>query len=443
MNPTDTPGLGCSGVPVIDRCAARLPDNPQCAPNYHFGMLLGVADLRAEQGFHVGRLRRHQRLLHGSGVVAGYPVRFDDKIFELHVGPGYAIDALGRDLLLDSEQCVSLPKWWEKHSGDDEFDDLESVKDVHFDLDVVVCYGSCLDQPVPAIAEPCAGSAADIAYARLCETARLALHRHVDAAAAAQPGPYHLLQRWLGLATVATDAEGQPLPAEQWLSDGIAAVQALPAAEQGAARAALLREIGARAVADTSPFAPLPEADESNESNEEDLCLTLARLREVHVWQDANGWQATIGSVELGARSTLLPTSLLQLLLLADPPPAAAVAGAVVVANGATLTGSDVKLVFSQQLAAASVQAAAFAASEYVDDEGWKTFTPAAPVYDEGNPAQPAVTLTLDRAPAGSRLRITVVGSGSTPLLGANLVPAGAPSADSDGRTLTSTIFRG
>ncbi|SBT07488.1 conserved hypothetical protein [Candidatus Accumulibacter aalborgensis] len=313
MNPTDTPGLACNGLPVIDRCAASLPDNPQCAPNYHFGMLLGVADFRAEQGFHVGRLRRHQRLLHGSGVVAGYPVRFDDKDFELHVGPGYAIDSLGRDLLLDKEQCVSLPKWWEKHSGDEEFDDLKSVEDVRFDLDVVVCYSSCLDQPVPAIAEPCAGSAADIAYARLCETAQLALHRHVDAAVAVRPGPYHLLQRWLGLAVVATDGEGQPLPAEQWLSDSVAAVQALPAAEQGAARAALLREISARAVADISPFAP--EADEA------DLCLTLARLREVHIWQDANGWQATIGSVELGARSTLLPSSLLQMVLLADPPP--------------------------------------------------------------------------------------------------------------------------
>ena len=37
MNANDTPGLGCSGLPLIDRCAASLPDNPQCAPNYHFG----------------------------------------------------------------------------------------------------------------------------------------------------------------------------------------------------------------------------------------------------------------------------------------------------------------------------------------------------------------------------------------------------------------------
>ncbi|HCZ17244.1 MAG TPA: hypothetical protein DHV85_22300 [Candidatus Accumulibacter sp.] len=439
MNANDTPGLGCSGVPVIDRCAASLPDNPQCAPNYHFGMLLGVADFRAEQGFHVGRLRRHQRLLHGSGVVAGYPVHFDVDDFELHVGAGYAIDALGRDLLLDSEQCVSLPRWWEKHAGDEAFDDIAAAEDATFDLDLVVCYASCLDQPVPAIAEPCAGDAADIAYARVCETVQLLLRRHLEPppAVPAPPAPYYLLQRWLGLAPAAFDAEGQPLPEEQWLSDRLAELPALPAAAQGAARAALLGEISARAVAATSPFAPAHLPDES------DLCLSIARLREVHIWQDAVGWHATIGSVELGARSSLLPGSLLQTLLLAEPPPAAAVAGAVVVASGATLAGNDLTLVFSQKLAAASVQPEAFAVSEFVDGSGWQTFAPAPPAYDESDPARPTVTLTLDRAPVGSRLRISVVGDGSTPLLGANLIPAGAPHPDRDGRTLTTTIIGG
>ncbi|WP_300450135.1 hypothetical protein [Accumulibacter sp.] len=439
MKANDTPGLACSGVPVIDRCAASLPDNPQCAPNYHFGMLLGVADLRAEQGFHVGRLRRHQRLLHGSGVVAGYPVRFDTDDFELHVGPGYAIDALGRDLLLDVEQCVSLPKWWEKHAGDEEFDDIEAVKDARFDLDVIVGYGTCLAQPVPAIAEPCAGSAADIAYARLCERPQLALVRHVEAPAAASPTPYHLLQRYFGRLPMATDSAGQPLPAEQWLTDRLAVLPTLPAADQAAARAALLREVSARAVAEMSPLV----ADELMDAADDDeLRLPIARLRDVHVWQDASGWQATIGSVELGGRDSLLPGYLLQALLLTEPPPAAA-AGAVVVGGGATLAGSDLTLVFSQRLAVASVQAVAFGVSEYLDDEGWKTFVLAAPTYDESDPAQPSVTLTLDRAPVGSRLRVSVVGTGSTPLLGANLIPAGALLPDSDGRTLTTTIFRG
>ncbi|HRF74558.1 MAG TPA: hypothetical protein PL117_17470, partial [Accumulibacter sp.] len=92
---------------------------------------------------------------------------------------------------------------------------------------------------------------------------------------------------------------------------------------------------------------------------------------------------------------------------------------------------------------AASVQPEAFAVSEFVDGSGWQTFAPAPPAYDESDPARPTVTLTLDRAPVGSRLRISVVGDGSTPLLGANLIPAGAPHPDRDGRTLTTTIIGG
>jgi len=135
MNAADIPST-CSGLPAMERCAASLPDNPQCAPNYHFGMLLGVEDFQAEQGFHVGRLRRHQRLLHGAGIVAGFPVAYDAGSFELRVGPGYAIDVLGRDLWLDGERCVNLALRWDKHRADEAFDDVEPGV-TEFELDIV------------------------------------------------------------------------------------------------------------------------------------------------------------------------------------------------------------------------------------------------------------------------------------------------------------------
>src|SRR6478609_1927040 len=191
--------IGCSGLPAVERCAAELPDNPQCAPNYHFGMLLGVDDFRAEQGFHLGQLRRHQRLLHGAGVVAGYPVSFRAEGFELRVGPGHAIDALGRDLALDFAQCVSLPLWWLEHRGEDAFHDIATPDDATLDLDLMLCYASCLGSPVPAIAEPCAGDAADVAYSRACETVGLALVRTPAPVAGTGERPFHLLQMWLSL----------------------------------------------------------------------------------------------------------------------------------------------------------------------------------------------------------------------------------------------------
>jgi len=301
----DTALPTCSTSPDA-ACAAELPDSPQCGLNYHFGMLLGVEDLRAEQGFHVGRLRRHQRLLHGAGVVVGYPVTFDATSFDLKVGPGYAIDALGRDLALDAAQCVNLAKWWEKHQGDEAFDDVANPEDASLDLDLVACYATCLSRPVPAIAEPCNADSGDIAYARLCETVRLALVRASDVPPA--PQPLHLVRVWLGLEAPATGSGGALLSDDAWLKAQIDALLALPATDQPAARATLAREVWARAVAATPPAAPDLDADA--------LCLPLARLSGVHFGKDAGGWQVTPGALTLGVRPLLLASTTLQGLLL-------------------------------------------------------------------------------------------------------------------------------
>ena len=435
MKPVDIGDFGCGALPAMGRCDAELPDSPQCAPNYHFGMLLGVEDFRAEQGFHVGRLRRHQRLLHGSGVVAGFAVTFNGDNFEVRVGPGYAIDALGRDLVLDVAQCVSLPRWWLVHRQDDAFHDIVNPDNATFDLDVVACYANCLGSPVPAIAEPCAGDAADVAYSRICEIVKLSLVRTPEPLPAPPAPPFHLLRMWLGLAEPRTDAEGGVLESDQWLLDRLDAIEAMPLADQSAGRAELEREVFARAVAEQSPETPARESEEDDA-----FCLTLARLHDVHVQLTPGGWTAVVGAVELGVRESLLPTSLLQTLLLKEPPPVPAASGPVVVPGGATINGTQIDLAFSQKLAPASITAAAFAVSEFVDADGWKPFTLGNPAYDETDPAKPVVHLGLDRAPAGDPVRITIIGGGNAPLLGANLIPAGAVRPDGDGRTLTISI---
>lgn len=297
----------CAAYSQVGRCASDLPDTPQCGLNYHFGMLLGVEDFRAEQGFHVGRMRRHQRLLHGMGVVAGFPVAFDQAILDLKVGPGYGVDALGRDLLLDTEQCINLAKWWQKHQDDEAFEDITTPDDVHLDLDVMACYTTCLSRPVPAIAEPCADHASDIAYSRVCETVKLSLVRAGGSNPGA-PSRYHLLRLWLGLEAAARDGDGKLLPDDEWLQGEIAVLMALPSDEQNAARALLAKEVWARALAADSSAPPELRPDQS--------CLPLARLMGVHFFKDANGWQVHIARIVLGVRPLLLSSSLLQELLL-------------------------------------------------------------------------------------------------------------------------------
>lgn len=281
MNLKDLSPSGCLDTADSQRCDATLPDNPQCTLNVHFGMMLGVDELRTEQGFHIGRSRRHQRLLHGTGVVAGYPLAFDDETFDLQVGPGLAIDALGRDLALEAGQCVNLVQWWLRHQQDEAFDDLASLEDATIDLDVRVCYSTCLSSPVPAIAEPCAGNASDIAYSRVCETVSLLLRRRVPPVDAPTPA--------LADPNV---PDGSP-PAE--------VPPIIEAAKTHAGLALLLSQI------DTSPPDPIDTAD---------LCLTLATLRGVHLKKDADGWTATLDAIDLGTRPLLLSTGVLQQLLL-------------------------------------------------------------------------------------------------------------------------------
>lgn len=424
-----TNNLGCT-TPA--RCDAELPDNPQCAPNYFFGMLLGVEDFRAEQGFHLGQQRRHQRSLHGAGVVAGYGVSFKPTEMELRVAPGQALDALGRDLVLELAQCVSLPLWWQAHQKDDAFHDVPDPNDVTLDLDLMLGYCACLSSPVPAIAEPCAGDASDIAYSRLCESVKLSLQRSPTAPAPVDDS-YHLLRMWLTLAPPRLDDQGQPLASDQWLIDSYHAMIAMAPADQNAERQRLLAEVLARSVAELPQALPDPVTDADK------LCLALARLQGVHLKQDALGWHVTIASIKMGLRSSLLPSAQLQALLLAVPGPEPPTAGPVVVGGGLTLVGKQLNVKFTQPLAAASMVAGAFAANEFIDGQGWKPFTIGSIGYAPGSTS---ATLELDRAPTGPRLRLSVFGAGPTPLLGATFIPAGALTPESDGRNLSSTLIR-
>lgn len=427
-------GCSCQGGSET-RCGTGLPDSPDCAINYHFGMLLGVDDFRAEQGFHVGRLRRHQRALHGYGVVYGYAVSFDATHAELKVGAGFAVDAHGRDLALDATQCVGLPAWWQKHRDDDEFADVANKDDVTFDADVVLCYSTCLSRPVPAIADACSSSTSDIAYSRVCESVQLKLvPRRKDGArpALAPVDNYHLLRVLLGLEAASSASD------DQWLLAQQAAIAAKPFAEQQAAMDALWQAVIARAAA-ASP-GPIDAENDATHALTDD-CLILAHLSKIHVFKDKSDpkkdvWKASIDAISIDDRPTLLPTHVLQNAIEpVIPTPAPKPAGPLLVS--ASRVGTAVTLVFDKTLAEASIKPAALPIYQFKTDTGWEPLSYSTPVYDN---ATCTVTLTLDTAPSGVLTRITVIGTGSTPVLGADFIPAGAASSTSDGADLSTTI---
>jgi hypothetical protein len=80
------------------------------------GILLGSEALTAEQAYHLRRLTRHQRWLIGPGTVFGLRVDAmtpadDPTDVRLTVGPGYAIDGLGREVLVNEGYALSLRDW--------------------------------------------------------------------------------------------------------------------------------------------------------------------------------------------------------------------------------------------------------------------------------------------------------------------------------------------
>ena len=74
---------------------------------YFFGKLLTVDDFQEEQSYFLNRLRRHNRFLHGWGVVSGLGVSVS-KANEVVVSAGLAIDCAGNEIALAEPGRIPL-----------------------------------------------------------------------------------------------------------------------------------------------------------------------------------------------------------------------------------------------------------------------------------------------------------------------------------------------
>ena len=99
-------------VAALDRrCISER--EPLRRPDFFSGRLLDAATLREEQDYQRERLRRHNRALHGFGIVEGLGVHIDAA--NESGGPvvvierGYAIDAVGEGIALPRGVDLALP----------------------------------------------------------------------------------------------------------------------------------------------------------------------------------------------------------------------------------------------------------------------------------------------------------------------------------------------
>jgi hypothetical protein len=75
---------------------------------YVEGLVLGVDEFRTEQDYFRKKLRRHNLLLHGWGVVCGLGVTTHSEPWRVFVDPGYAIDRQGEEIVLDVAQVADV-----------------------------------------------------------------------------------------------------------------------------------------------------------------------------------------------------------------------------------------------------------------------------------------------------------------------------------------------
>jgi hypothetical protein len=80
-------------------------------PNYFSGQLLTADDLRAEQDYLREKFRRHNRWVHGAGVVTGLSVTMEPAIAPaIAITPGMAITLSGEEIVVNGTVTAAVPE---------------------------------------------------------------------------------------------------------------------------------------------------------------------------------------------------------------------------------------------------------------------------------------------------------------------------------------------
>jgi hypothetical protein len=95
-----------AATPGADECPPGMQ-----RPNFFVGGLLSAEDLMAEQDYHRAKAQRRNRLLHGTGVVAGLGVTLErtGSSARAVIAPGLALNAQGEEIEVSAATALPLP----------------------------------------------------------------------------------------------------------------------------------------------------------------------------------------------------------------------------------------------------------------------------------------------------------------------------------------------
>jgi DNA-binding beta-propeller fold protein YncE len=134
-------------------------DIPQLARNNYFtGKLLVERDFTDEQRYVLGKLRRHNRYLHGWGVACGLEILQHAnpacRTQYVMVDPGVAVDCCGREIVVPAQEMVDLralirEAWRRDHGPESDVDDQPHT------VRLCLGYRECATEDVPALFDEC------------------------------------------------------------------------------------------------------------------------------------------------------------------------------------------------------------------------------------------------------------------------------------------------
>ncbi len=163
MGATETFGKSACGNPC---CGLEPPRRNR----YFYGKLLDAYHFELETDYHNAKRHLHNRLVTGYGVVCGLDVSPADDGESVVISPGLAIDAWGREIVVDQESPpIPIPQAVAEaeESGEAACHDCcyecrDQEEHEHW-AHLVLCYHECEKEPAPSLAgecgEPCQAGA--------------------------------------------------------------------------------------------------------------------------------------------------------------------------------------------------------------------------------------------------------------------------------------------
>ena len=143
--------------------------------HYFPRQLITAVDMLDEQSYFREKLRRHNRLLHGWGIVCGCEVteklNGTEKVaWTVEVSPGYVLDPLGNEIEIPSPvtyNLLGLPVDGVIPNGQGAWCGQPAASNPVY---LAVCYDECETRPVRVAAAGCGCDASDCEHSRIRES---------------------------------------------------------------------------------------------------------------------------------------------------------------------------------------------------------------------------------------------------------------------------------